>query len=774
SFVSASLRSSVSATRTSGSTYQQRQPRDDTVRIAVGAGESSDPLNNSPVGLAGSDAPLHSQLGQHASPNSNPVTERPSDSEFTISNRAGAVLIHSKSHAVKGDQTYIDLDLDSEVVESETGCCVTPPEDYDCDTGQDYSERLKTRSNQQTPVDINPQSRPGINSALRSSPRSRNKSGATKTAGNVTFVEEITVFSSRSNSLASLSGLVDYVPAYSSNDSTQKEKEVSKDAKSIRRSRSFNIRSLISAKWTGLRHNTASTPRVASGGNSKDNPSIQINKREESPVSSVPRKSKNSSTNKIKDKKKRTRYLSEPVDIDAFNKRYFLNNPDAKDSAENLSSTPPRDFDSDDSVTPEASAVFTQNGQLSLRARADRSLTGTQHHLDAVFPRERSHSQGSARSAPNSARTSKEKRNSQVRFKTDSFLDLRTVPVSDYTYEVKETLFVHEIQGNSTKESSGSENNGNNAARLTGSAGPDLTAILSGKNNTERTPSSVRGESVTNSATITSKSSASSTSKMLSSNNHDHEILPYSHGGTNGTKSSGSNSLLRSRGLFSSTPSLFSKSSPEEKFWKKELKKEKEQKKKMEEERKKFEKEVKKEEKRRKKVERKAATLTARTVPRDWNYVSRPIESVYMRPRLQMRAVPIDYQDDPRIPPPHQAPPPRPVPPGHPSHGAQLYAMSSVALKGGGGYGLYASTPDLARVEQVYGTAHRRPIQPHVAHYAAPYGYTRFPHREQLPRVVLLHRSSEGYGFVLRGAKSKLPTGGGFNDFAPTAEYPAL
>ncbi|GFR66613.1 SH3 and multiple ankyrin repeat domains protein 2 [Elysia marginata] len=45
---------------------------------------------------------------------------------------------------------------------------------------------------------------------------------------------------------------------------------------------------------------------------------------------------------------------------------------------------------------------------------------------------------------------------------------------------------------------------------------------------------------------------------------------------------------------------------------------------------------------------------------------------------------------------------------------------------------------------------------------------------DQLPRVVLLHRSSEGYGFVLRGAKSKLPTGGGFNDFAPTAEYPAL
>ncbi|XP_012946399.1 SH3 and multiple ankyrin repeat domains protein 1 [Aplysia californica] len=46
--------------------------------------------------------------------------------------------------------------------------------------------------------------------------------------------------------------------------------------------------------------------------------------------------------------------------------------------------------------------------------------------------------------------------------------------------------------------------------------------------------------------------------------------------------------------------------------------------------------------------------------------------------------------------------------------------------------------------------------------------------REQVPRVVLLHRSAEGYGFVLRGAKSKAPTGGSFNDFTPTSEYPAL
>lgn len=74
-----------------------------------------------------------------------------------------------------------------------------------------------------------------------------------------------------------------------------------------------------------------------------------------------------------------------------------------------------------------------------------------------------------------------------------------------------------------------------------------------------------------------------------------------------------------------------------------------------------------------------------------------------------MRAVPIDYQDDPRIPPPHQPPPPPPQ--GH-------YATPVVNLKGG--YTLYA--PDMLRVEQVYGTTTRRP-HPNSAQYASPYGY---------------------------------------------------
>ncbi|BFZ25284.1 hypothetical protein BsWGS_28323 [Bradybaena similaris] len=46
--------------------------------------------------------------------------------------------------------------------------------------------------------------------------------------------------------------------------------------------------------------------------------------------------------------------------------------------------------------------------------------------------------------------------------------------------------------------------------------------------------------------------------------------------------------------------------------------------------------------------------------------------------------------------------------------------------------------------------------------------------RAHKPRVALLHRSAEGYGFVLRGAKSKLSTSAGFGDFTPTAEFPAL
>lgn len=205
---------------------------------------------------------------------------------------------------------------------------------------------------------------------------------------------------------------------------------------------------------------------------------------------------------------------------------------------------------------------------------------------------------------------------------------------------------------------------------------------------------------------------------MLASHNHDHELLPPSASGpASGKKGSNhyaSGTLLRSKALFSSTPSLFSRPTPEEKFWKKEMKREKEEKKKMEEMRKKQEKEEKKNEKKRKKMEKKTATLNARSL-RNYSHVARPIETVHMRPGLRMSVVSINYTDDQRIPPPHHPPPPPP-----PFH----YAIPGVAVKGA-----YSSPAEMARVEQVYGTTHRRPAPPMTnSHYASPYGYnhTRF------------------------------------------------
>ncbi|KAK0056670.1 SH3 and multiple ankyrin repeat domains protein 1-like isoform X3 [Biomphalaria pfeifferi] len=247
---------------------------------------------------------------------------------------------------------------------------------------------------------------------------------------------------------------------------------------------------------------------------------------------------------------------------------------------------------------------------------------------------------------------------------------------------------------------------------------------------------------------------ATGESTMLSSHNHDHERLPPS------AATASSSSLLRSRSLFSSTPSLFSKSSQDEKMWKKELKREKEERKKMEEERKRLE----KEEKKRLKLMKKSATVSGKSLSKDKNnYYARPVQSLYAQPQLRMTAVPIDYQDDPRLPPPQQPPPPPP----------EQYATARQAYMRDG-YSVYSRAPhEQTRVEQLYGTTPRHSASLYnTSHYAAPFGLVES--REQHPRVVLLHRSAEGYGFVLRGAKSKIPTGGTFNDFQPSAEYPAL
>lgn len=96
-------------------------------------------------------------------------------------------------------------------------------------------------------------------------------------------------------------------------------------------------------------------------------------------------------------------------------------------------------------------------------------------------------------------------------------------------------------------------------------------------------------------------------------------------------------------------------------------------------------KERKKEEKLRKK-ERKSASLNDKTIPKSWGFINRPIEKVYARPKLHL--VPINYQDGPR----RQA---RPV--------KGYMDDTNSRLKS-----LYASAPDLQRIEQIYGTGNAR------------------------------------------------------------------
>ncbi|CAL1544527.1 unnamed protein product, partial [Lymnaea stagnalis] len=387
-------------------------------------------------------------------------------------------------------------------------------------------------------------------------------------------------------------------------------------------------------------------------------------------------------------------------------------------------------------------AVFSRHATLPLKLRADRTLTGSHHNLD-VQQDDFQHL-ASSQSAPNSSRRHKPK--SGVKFLARAFFKDKSESISDVTYEITETRFVNSLDDIKPDGAASSR-----AKHWLASDGRDVA----------------RGQSRV--AGAPTHTDTQNDDAMLSSRNHDHELLPPSalgpHDGRSGHYATGS--LARSKSLFSSTPSLFVKSTPEDKFWKKEMKREKEERKRLEEERKRREKEEKKrleEEKKRRKMLKKSATVSGKNSPRDRTYVIRPIENIYSQPQFRMRAVHIDYQDDPRLPPPHQPPPP---PPGH-------YATARMALRDG--YSIYASTPDMARVEQVYGTTTRRPtpVVPPSSHYAAPYGYVDAHTREQRPRVVLLHRSAEGYGFVLRGAKSKIPTGGGFNDFTPTPEYPAL
>ena len=148
--------------------------------------------------------------------------------------------------------------------------------------------------------------------------------------------------------------------------------------------------------------------------------------------------------------------------------------------------------------------------------------------------------------------------------------------------------------------------------------------------------------------------------------------------------------LLQAKARFSSMPSLFSaKDGDYKKALKLEKKREKEERKRLE-----------KEEKKRRKAEKKYASLNMKTLPKNWNYVTRPIEEVYLRPRMRLTAVPIDFEDGPGIP--HSAPTVPPPPP-------PAVRMQNRAL--------YSSAPDLLRIQQVYGTLSR---EPHKHHYSLP------------------------------------------------------
>ncbi|KAL3883042.1 hypothetical protein ACJMK2_029337 [Sinanodonta woodiana] len=137
--------------------------------------------------------------------------------------------------------------------------------------------------------------------------------------------------------------------------------------------------------------------------------------------------------------------------------------------------------------------------------------------------------------------------------------------------------------------------------------------------------------------------------------------------------------LLNARARFSSMPTVLP-SKGDKKLIKILKKQEKEERKRIEKE----EKKRAKEEKKRRKLEQK---LLNKTLPRNWNYVNRPIESVYSRQKLSLSTVPIDFEDGPRnSPPPTTAPPPPPQP--------SLRTRS-----------LYSSAPDLLRLEQIYGGA---------------------------------------------------------------------
>lgn len=171
---------------------------------------------------------------------------------------------------------------------------------------------------------------------------------------------------------------------------------------------------------------------------------------------------------------------------------------------------------------------------------------------------------------------------------------------------------------------------------------------------------------------------------MVGAPSYGHEF--YTVGRQQGT-------LVQSKMKFSSMPTLLD-SKGDKKLMKLLKKQEKEEKRRREKE----EKKRAKEEKKRLKMENK---LKIKTLPRNFAYtnghiLSPTLDKVYRRPMLSLSAVPIDFEDGQQSTMSSQTPAPKLAPP--PLPGPSQRTMS-----------LYASAPDLLRIEQVYGATLRDP-----------------------------------------------------------------
>lgn len=204
-------------------------------------------------------------------------------------------------------------------------------------------------------------------------------------------------------------------------------------------------------------------------------------------------------------------------------------------------------------------------------------------------------------------------------------------------------------------------------------------------------------------------------------NNRMLDISMYSSSSSSGM------SLAKSKGKFSSMPSL----NVLNKKMAKDLKKEKEKEEKLEKKRKKQEK------KERKKAE-KESRKSGQTLPRNWEYVKKPIEFVYEKPRTEWKLTPVPISLDEPI---YEVP--------------KKTGMYSKMVH-------YASTPDLQRVEEVYGSTGITVNNDNTKkdnHDTSDYA----------PRAVVLRKGPNGFGFVLRGAKGDSP---GFRP--PPTDAPAM